>query len=235
MLWNNYCGDLINNGNFNLYKMKTVFLFSVLILVTGSLFAQQDAKAKEILDKLSQINKSYKSIQIDFSFTLENKTGSITETNEGSVALKGKSYRLHMPALGMEVFSDGVATWSYLTQSNEVNITENEGSDAALNPANLFTIYEKGFKYTYIGEENVGGKASQIIDLFPIDKAKEFTKVRLCIDKSKYQILMAKTFNKDGNVYTLSMKNMKTDQNLTDDFFKFDVAKYPKVEVNDMR
>jgi outer membrane lipoprotein-sorting protein len=206
------------------------------MMFTGSLFAQQDAKAKEILDKLSQTNKSYKTIQIEFSFTLENKTGSVTETNEGSVALKGKSYRLHMPAMGMEVYSNGIATWSYLTQSNEVNITGNEEeSDAALNPANLFTIYEKGFKYSYIGEENIGGKSALVIDLFPEDKTKEFTRVRLCIDKSRYQIIMAKTFNKDGNVYTLSMKNMKIDQNLTDDFFKFDPAKFPKVEINDMR
>lgn len=216
--------------------MKLIILISVLMMFTGSLFAQQDAKAKEILDKLSQTNKSYKTIQIEFSFTLENKTGSVTETNEGSVALKGKSYRLHMPAMGMEVFSNGIATWSYLTQSNEVNITGNEEeSDAALNPANLFTIYEKGFKYSYIGEENIGGKSALVIDLFPEDKTKEFTRVRLCIDKSRYQIIMAKTFNKDGNVYTLSMKNMKTDQNLTDDFFKFDPAKFPKVEINDMR
>ncbi len=216
--------------------MKAVLIFSVLLLITGSLFAQQDTKAKEILDKLSQTNRSYKTIQIDFAFTLENKTGSVTETNEGSVALKGKSYRLHMPAMGMEVFSNGTAIWSYMTESNEVNITENDpNSDDELNPANLFTIYEKGFKYTYIGEETIAGKASQVIDLFPTDKTKEFTKVRLYVDKAKSQILKAKTFNKDGNAYTLSMKNMKMDQNLTDDYFKFDAAKYPKVEVNDMR
>src|ERR1035437_9549065 len=117
--------------------MKAVLLFSVLFLVAGSLFAQQDAKAKEILDKLSQTSKSYKTVQIDFSFTLENKSGSVTETNEGMVALKGKSYRLHMPAMGMEVFSNGVATWS-LTESNEVNISDNEAdSGASLNPANI--------------------------------------------------------------------------------------------------
>lgn len=216
--------------------MKSVYLFVVLFFATSSLFAQQDVKAKEILDKLSLTSKGYKTIQIDFSFTLENKTGSVTETNEGAVALKGKSYRLHMPAMGMEVFSNGVATWSYLTASNEVNISEIEdNSDASLNPANLFTIYEKGFNYTYIAEESVAGKTAQVIDLFPIDKTKEFTKVRLYVDKAKFQILKAKTFNKDGNIYTLSLKNMKTDQNLTDDYFKFDAAKYPKVSVNDMR
>ena len=141
-----------------------------------------------------------------------------------------------MPAMGMEVFSNGVATWSYLTESNEVNISESEAdNDAALNPANLFTIYEKGFYYTYVGEESIGGKTSQVIDLFPTDKTKNFTKVRLYVDKTKYQILRAKTVNKDGNVYTLSLKNMKTDQSLADDYFKFDPAKYPKVEINDMR
>ncbi len=216
--------------------MKRILLFSAFILFAGSIFAQQDPKAKEILDKLSQTNKSYQTIQIDFSFTLENKSGSITETNEGSVALKGKSYRLHMPAMGMEVFSDGTTTWSYLTASNEVNIsTVDPESEAALSPANIFTIYEKGFNFTYVDEETAGGKAAFVVDLFPTDKAKEFTKVRLFVDKLKYQILKARTFNKDGNAYTLAMKNMKTDQNLAEDFFKFDKSKYPKVEVNDMR
>jgi len=215
--------------------MRRTLLISALILITGLAFAQ-DPKAKEILDKLSQTNKSYKTIQIDFSFTLNNQKTKTTETNEGWVALKGKSYRLHMPALGMDVYSDGAVTWSYLTESNEVNIAESEaGSDAALNPANLFTIYEKGFKYTYIGEENVGGKAAYVIDLVPEKAAKEYTKVRLFVDKSKYQILKAISYNKDGNIYTLTLKTIKTDQNLAEDFFKFDAAKFPKVQINDMR
>ena len=215
--------------------MKRTLLISALILISGILSAQ-DPKAKEILDKLSQTNKSYKTIQIDFSFTLKNPKNNTTETNEGWVALKGKSYRLHMPALGMDVYSDGTATWSYLTGSNEVNIAENEAdSDAALNPANLFTIYEKGFKYTYSGEENVGGKAAFVIDLVPENKAKEYTKVKLFVEKTKYQILKAIIYNKDGNTYTMVLKTMKTDQNLADDYFKFDPAKFPKVQVNDMR
>ena len=216
--------------------MKRAIIFSILILVGSSLMAQQDSKAKEVLDKLSQTTKSYKTIQIDFAFTLENKTGSVTETNEGWVALKGKNYRLHMPAMGMDVFSNGAATWSYLTESNEVNISENDpDSDAALNPANLFTIYEKGFNFTYIGEESLAGKTAVVIDLIPTDTKKEFTKVKLYVDKAKSQILKAKTFNKDGNAYTLTLKNMKTDQVLADDFFKFDADKFPKVTINDMR
>jgi len=215
--------------------MKKALLISILSLITGNIFAQ-DPKAKEILDKLSETTKSYQTIQIDFSFTLDNKKNNTTETNEGWVALKGKSYRLHMPALGMDVYSDGKTVWSYIKESNEVNITENEpDSDAALNPANLFTIYEKGFKYTYSGEENEGGKAISVIDLVPENKSKEYNKVTLFVDKAKNQIFKVISNNKDGNTYTLVLKTMKTNQNLDDSFFKFDPAKYPNVQVNDMR
>jgi outer membrane lipoprotein-sorting protein len=215
--------------------MKRLLLISLLLLVTGLSMAAQDPKAKEILDKVSQINRNYKTIQIDFTFTLNNPKTKASETNTGWVALKGKSYRLHMPALGMDVYSDGKTTWSYLTESNEVNITEADPeSDAALNPANLFTIYEKGFRNTYVGEENVAGKAAYVIDLVPEAK-KEYTKVQLYIDKARNEIIKAISYNKDGNTYTLALKNMKTNQTLADDFFKFNPAKYPKVQINDMR
>jgi len=216
--------------------MKRILIVSSLLLVTMISMAAQDPKAKEILDKVSQTNKSYKSIQIDFTFTLNNPKTNTTETNTGSVAIKGKNYRLHMPAMGMDVYSNGATTWSYLTEANEVNITENDpDSDAALNPANLFTIYEKGFTYSYIGEENIGGKAVYVIDLAPEKTEKEYKKVKLFIDKAKFHIIRAISYNKDGNTYTLNLKNIKTDQNLGDDFFKFDPSKFPKVQVNDMR
>ncbi len=215
---------------------RTGFLAIALLLISGAVMAQQDAKAKEILDKLSQTTRSYKTIQIDFSFILENKAANVKETNEGWVALKGKSYRLHMPALGTEIFCDGTTVWSYLTDANEVNVTDNDPSEeGSLNPANIFTIYEKGFKYSFVNEEAVNGKTAQVIDLFPTDKGKEFNKVRLYVDKAKSQILKAVTFNKDGNTYTLNMKTMKTDQILAEDYFKFNKAKYAGVEINDMR
>lgn len=216
--------------------LRCFVLFALLAVSGSGLKAQQDPKAKEILDKLSQTTKSYKTIQIDFSFTLENKKNNVNQTNEGQVTLKGKSYRLHMPVFSMEIFCDGTTAWSYLTEAKECNITSvEEDSDATLNPANIFTIYEKGFNYSYVAEENLGGKTVQVLDLFPVDKTKEFLKVRLYVDKSKSQIAKAQTFNKDGNTYTLLLKSMKTNLDFKEDYFKFEKTKYPEVEINDMR
>lgn len=215
--------------------MKRFAFAAAFFLMATSLTAQQDPKAKEILDKVSVTTKSYKTVQIDFSFTLENKKNKVNQTNEGQVTIKGKSYRLHMSDR-IEVFCDGTTSWSYMTEAKECNIsTVEEDKDGALNPANIFTIYEKGFTFTYIGEENLAGKAVEVLDLFPTDKSKEFVRVRLYIDKVKSQIAKAQTFNKDGNTYTLVLKTMKTNIELKDDFFKFDKSKYPGVEMNDMR
>jgi len=214
---------------------KLAFAVTVLFIAT-SVMAQQDPKAKEVLDRLSQTTKSFKTIQIDFSFTLENKKNNVNQTNEGDIALKGKSYKLNMPVFSMEVYCDGITTWSYLTEAKECNITGvEEESDGALSPANIFTIYEKGFNYTYIGEENLAGKTVQVLDLFPVDKSKEMVKVRLYVDKVKSQIAKAQTFNKDGNTYILVLKSMKTNVELKDDYFKFDKSKHPGVVMNDMR
>lgn len=217
-------------------KIRNFILPAILVLASGILNAQQDEKAKEILDKLSQTTRSYKTIQIDFTFTLENKKNNVNQTNEGQVSLKGKSYKLHMPVFGMEIFSDGTTVWSYLTEAKECNISSvAEDKEGALNPANIFTIYEKGFNYTLVGEETFSGKAVQVLDLYPLNNSKEFSRVRLYVDKVKSQIAKAQTFNKDGNTYTLVLKTMKTNVELPDDYFRFDKAKFPGVEMNDMR
>jgi len=217
--------------------MKRLTIVMAVLMIAANLMAQQDPKAKEVLDKLSQTTKSYKTIQIDFSFTLENKKNNVNQTNEGVVTLKGKSYRLHMPVFSMDIFCDGITTWSYLSEAKECNISgvEDDNKEGSLNPANIFTIYEKGFNYSYVGEETLAGKAVHVLDLFPIDQKKEFVKVRLYVDKAKNQIAKAQTFNKDGNTYILVLKSMKTNVDLKDDYFKFDKSKYPGVEINDMR
>jgi outer membrane lipoprotein-sorting protein len=214
---------------------RLIFVTAALLMVT-SVMAQQDPKAKEILDKLSETTRSYKTIQIEFSFTLENKKNKVAQTNEGEIVLKGKSYRLHMPVHSMEIYCDGATTWSYMTDAKECNITGAEDDkEGGLNPASIFTIYEKGYNYTYIGEENLAGKVVQVIDLLPVDKSKEVAKVRLFVDKAKSQIAKAQTVNKDGSTYVLVLKSMKTNAEFKDEYFKFDKSKYPGVEMNDMR
>jgi outer membrane lipoprotein-sorting protein len=198
--------------------------------------AQQDQKAKEILDKVTQTTQAYKSIEATFSFEMENKTRNVKEINTGSIILKGNKYKVHLNELGVEVYSDGKNIWTYMAEANEVSISGfNNDDEDMMDPAKVFTIYQNGFDYKLVGEELQNGKSMYSIDLFPQDKNNNYSQIRVHIDKTKMLINSAIMKGKDGNTYTVKVDQFKTDKPYNDSFFVFDTSKHPNVEVIDMR
>ena len=86
--------------------MYKSFLLTALILAMSIMvLAQQDPKAKEILDAMSNKYKSISSFQADLSYTMTNKTEGIDESYNGKIAVKGDMYRLMMQ--DQEIYNDG--------------------------------------------------------------------------------------------------------------------------------
>jgi outer membrane lipoprotein-sorting protein len=198
--------------------------------------AQTDeaAKAKEILNKVSAKTKQYQSIKADFSFELENLQDKIKETQDGSILLKGGKYRITL--MGVVNYYDGKTLATWMKDAGEVNISEPDMSDETmLNPANIFTIYEKGFKLKYIGEKTIAGKTMYEIDLYPEDRNKPFSRVKLMINKEAMQIHSFMQQGKDGNNYTITLKKMETNVAAADSDFVFNKSANPKVQVIDLR
>lgn len=213
---------------------KSIILF-IAIISAISMLAQDDvAKAKTILDKVAVKTKSYKTIYAEFKYTLENQQEDITETNAGKLWAKGNKYKIDV--MGVETYFDGTTIWSYLKDAEEVNITEPDESEGeSLNPTSILDNYEKDFKYYYKQEKFESNRALIIVDLIPRDLEKEYSRIRLKIDKDKDMIFSIKRFGKDGNMYTITIVNYKTDEEYSDSMFKFDKTKHPKVEINDLR
>jgi len=126
----------------------TKLLTTLLIALTTSLFAQ-DQVAKDVLDKLSASTKSYKNMTIDFDFIFENKAQNINEKQKGTLVLQEDKFRLIME--DQTIINDGENQWIYLADMNEVQIMEHDPEDEMMSPNKLFTIYEKDYKYTYVG------------------------------------------------------------------------------------
>ena len=225
--------------------MKKLFIFSVLSLLTTYTFAQKDAAAKDILNKVSAKYRTYDVVKTDFDFTLENKQAGITETQSGTLIAKSKANRFRVIIYGpqsaakqeaaQEIISDGKTQWTYLKKDNEVQVNNVDISGEGLNPAQIFTIYEHGYKYIYNGDTKVGGKSYQEIDLTPDDINKSFFKVRLLIDKLKKQIYSALIFDKNGNHYTYTLKSFIPNPPVSENTFNFDPKAHKGVEVVDLR
>lgn len=222
-----------------------VFLTAIFIFISIFLFAQQpkevvDAKAKAILDEVAKQTKTYTSIKTEFVSVLEkqvsNTESKVTETQSGTLQSKGNKYKVEFK--GQTIFCDSKTQWTYIKESNEVQINNAPDPKATdnINPVNIFTLYEKGYKYKYEKEDVVNGTKVDVISLFPLDPDKKaYHTIRLNIDKEKKQITSVKILNKNGTSNTISVKNFTTNSEMPDAMFTFNKADYKGVEVVDLR
>ena len=204
------------------------------MLALANLQAQDDKKAKGILDKLSAKTKSFSSIKTEFSYALVNKDRKINNSQFWKLLLKGDKYRLDMG--DQLIISDGKTMWKILKNDKEVEISSPNAKEDALNPKNIFTMYEKGFKFKYIKEGKLGSKIVHIIDLFPIvPKEKDYSSIRLYIDKNQVQVLKSEIKGKNGNLYTYDIKKFVSNEAIDDVMLSFKKTEFPGFEINDLR
>jgi len=205
--------------------MKKLFF---LLLMLPCVLVAQDQKAKSILDQLSKKTKSYTSIEAKFTNTFSSTVTDINEKQSGTLFLKDDSYRLEMEA--QTIICDGETNWIYLEDEEEVNITEIDDEENELNPSKIFTIYENGYKYKFVKEDNKNYQ----IDLFP-NESGPFLKVELFIDKTKMQISSFTMIDKQGSQYKYDIDSFITNKEMSNDFFVFKTADYPNVDIIDLR
>jgi outer membrane lipoprotein-sorting protein len=214
---------------------KMVLLLLVAVGYMHQAQAQTDAKAKTILNAVSKKYRSYDVVKTDFSLVIDHQQANAKETQQGTLYVKANANKYKITMTSQDMISDGKTLWTYLKEEKEVQVTNVNNGDEALNPAKIFTIYEKGFKYLYTGEKKLGAKVYQTIDLTPTDINKSYFKIRLTIDKVAKQIAGVLIFEKNGNKYTYNVKIFVPNVKVPESTFTFDAKKYPGVEVVDLR
>lgn len=208
-------------------RYNTILL---LLFFAVSAFAQNDSKAKEILDKAAQKFKSHSAAEVEFTLIMENPEENIREEHVGRAWMKGNKYKLNL--MDVENYYDGKVIYTYMPEVQEVNIKNpSEEEEGFLNPATLFDIHNQGFTQKLINTTN--GVA--YIELYPTSD-KNFEKIGIWVNVSTATIQKVTSFGKDGNQVTVLIKQIKPIDPAPDDsFFSFDKAKHPEVEVIDMR
>jgi outer membrane lipoprotein carrier protein len=214
--------------------MKKSILAVLLLLLARLSFAQYDPKALEILDAMSKKYKSIPAFEANISYTLTNETEKINEEFKGKITVKGDKYRLILPE--QEVINNGTTLWTYLPEAKEVNIDNYDPTSSdEVNPSKIYDIYKKGFKYLYLEDKTEGGVMCEVIDLVPEKKDAQYFKIRMNIAKKDKSIQSWTMFDKGGNKYKYSITKFIANANIADNFFTFDVKKYPGVDVIDLR
>lgn len=210
----------------NLYLL--LFLFATLP-VNG----QTDKQAKNVLDKTSAAFTQAKGIKAVFSIRNTSKNGDNAGSGEGTILLKGE--RFFLETEGTLTWFDGKTQWSYLTSSEEVNISNPTPEELqTINPYALLDMYRFGYNYKYNGIKAKKGKQGYEVVLTPLDKKQDVRSITLFVSKS-YQPLSIVIEQKDKAKSEITVMSYQTNQTLSDNTFRFDRTKYPEAEIIDLR
>lgn len=214
---------------------KNFLLVALILATTNMVLAQQDLKAKEILDAMSAKYESISSFQADLSYTMTNETEGIDESYKGKIAVKGDMYMLMMQ--DQEIYNDGTTIWTFLPNLDEPEVTiDNNNPEAGdITPSSIFNIYQEGYKYIYLNSANIGGKSYDIVDLIPNDKEAQYFKVRIEIGTKDRLLRTFTLFDREGSEYEYMITNFKSDVNLSDSYFRFDTSKLTEDQIIDIR
>ena len=208
---------------------KKLFLF--ILLLSHPLLSQNTEAARKLLDEVSGKISSFKNIKFDFTYVLENRPENIRQETNGYVTISKDLYRINF--LGFEQLFDGKMTYTIVPENEEITISDpEEESEFGINPSEILTIYKKDYAYQWNIKQNVMGTPVQFIKLIPNEEKKELKYLLLGIDMRTKLIYRLIEIGRYDTRTTLTLKNIKTNINLRDDFFLFDKNKYPNYYIN---
>jgi outer membrane lipoprotein-sorting protein len=210
--------------------MNKFFQITILLLLCLTIHAQEN-KAKNLLNKVTSIIKSYDNIVIDFKYSLNNTKERINQDSKGNVTMKGNQFVLNF--MGVTKIYDGKKSYSIVPEDEEVTIsTISDTDNNIITPSKMLTFFNSGYKFTIDKIEDNKGRKIQYIKLLPTNTKDQRKEILLGIDMQTNHIYNLIETGKNGTRTTLTVNSFKTNQPLSKNQFTFVASKYPNYYIN---
>lgn len=200
---------------------KKLAITWMLILLPFCLLAQADARAAKVLDKVLANWAESSGIQVHFK-----------GTENGVLLLKGKKF--HLNNGNIQSWYDGKTQWSYVADTEEVNISNPTPEELqAINPYLILMRYKTDYNYTYQGNQTRNGVKGHEIILIP--KQSDNQEVIRVFISTTNQPLGMKIERNGETISEINVTAYQTNQNFAEETFRFNKSQYPHAEVIDLR
>lgn len=198
------------------------------MLTSGSFTAQDEEKAKIILDGLSKEMATFKTIYIEFNSKI--KSEGVNSASSGKAWIKGNKY--YYEDNNAQIWNDGEYLWN-LELDEGVCYKSDADDEDGINPSKLLTIWEDGFKYQYYDKGST--EAIHAIKLFPKEpKESKYHTLIVKVNKAANAIHSMTVKTKDGISLYYSIEKMSSNLEISDSKFMFDNAKHPGIEIEEL-
>lgn len=202
--------------------LKYAFLIAAIILSAVSMSAQS---ADAILKKASSIINS--SGGMTASFTMDYGSQKLT----GTLKSAGKKFVLLTSA--SSTWYDGKDMWTYNPKSNETTLITPTASELAeANPLSLVNTYQASFTAALAKTQEKGCKT---VVLTPKTKKTGYKSVHVTISASTSLPTKIVVIPMSGSKMSVTVSQVKLNQQLPQSTFVYPKTKYSKAEVVDLR
>lgn len=204
--------------------MKNVLLFTSLLII-NFIYGQNDIKADNLLNKVSEKIDEAKSYQIDFTYTLENKFEGINQDSKGSIIIKDDSYVLNF--MGLTQICDSNYIYTIVKENEEVIISSmNDEEQQTIRPSQLLDFYRSGYMLLWDRLEINNNDKVQFVKLIPIDSNSEISHLFLGVNISNFNISKLVEIGKNKTKTILKVNNINYNPTIDEKTFVFDKSNY---------
>ena len=196
-------------------------------VITATTTIQKDQQATNILNAVTTTTKSRKTIALNFTFTVKN--GDMKEVQKGDLKIKDNKYWYTI--FGTTKISDGKSIAEVITEDKEVSISSANFNDPdEFSPQEMFTIYEKGYKYRYMGQKTDNEVTLDLIDLYPdADNTQPYRRITLFVNVATNEIKKIELFHKtSAKVFSVIVDKAVYDTEIEDSTFKCECERWPE-------
>lgn len=200
---------------------KSLVLAVLCIFACTTAFAQKDVTTKNVLDKTASKLMAMKSVKASF------KISGAGQSTAGTIYLSGNKYKVKTPE--MTTWFDGKTQWAYMSDTEEVNVSNpTQAEQASMNPYSFLSLYKKGYNYTM--KKN---KGSYDVRLTAENKNSSIPEVKVSITDAYVPTQVSIRQGKQW--MTISINDIAGNQKFDKSLFTFPKNKYPDAEIIDLR
>ena len=199
--------------------MKKYLFILMLLAMSAGACAQT---AQQVLKKTASIVGRPGGCAANFKLSSA-KFGSTS----GRIAIKGQKFQASTPKA--MIWFDGTTQWSYLSATNEVNVSKpTQAQQMSMNPMTFIHIYQTGYTPTMTKKGN-----NFIIRLVAKNQRRTVQEMELTINRKTYVPSVVRM--RQGKTWsTISISGFSA-RNQSNSTFTFNAKDYPTAEVIDLR
>ncbi len=200
-------------------NLKRLVLIALCAMLYMGAFAQTP---QQVLDKTANVIGHKGGASANFQMTSP-KYGSAN----GTIAIKGNKFNARTNQA--IVWFDGTTQWSYMKNTNEVNVSKpTQAKQMSMNPYTFIHIYKTGYNM------NMTTKGTNYeVHLTAQDQKRSVAELYITINKKTY--IPSQVKMRQGKTWsTIVISNFKA-KNISNSTFVFNSKEFPKAEIIDLR